>query len=225
MQAVIRSLELMSGVGETNPKFKVILPPDETILGTYLGNIPPITISKPFQASVTDPLQASLIALNLLSVLILRIWNSRAQRSSVSFTEIDYVWTLDSISHLWTTLERLRRTTMFSERLSNICLTILRLFRHHLRHPKPSKFRTTDDKAVLVLIRISASLLKWPRNDLTTLLENELRSVFVDILGLSEQTNTTSEAIAGFLLPPILELVTDGGLTSLSQDMQVSGSL
>jgi hypothetical protein len=187
--------------------------------------MPPITISKPFQTSVTEPLQASLIALNLLSVLILRIWNSRAQRSSVSFTEIDYVWTLDSISHLWTTLERLRRTTVFSERLANICLTILRLFRNHLRQPKPLKFRTTDDKAALVLIRISASLLRWPRHDLTTLLESELCSVFVDILGLSERSNTTSEAITGFLLPPTLGLVTDGGLTALSQDMQVRGSL
>ncbi|KAI9782590.1 MAG: serine/threonine-protein kinase M1 [Geoglossum umbratile] len=221
ISAVIRSLEPTDGVGETSPKFKVFLPPDETVLRTHLGDVPPVVISKPFQTSVTDPLQASLIALNLSSVLLSRIWNSRTQRSSISFTKIDYVWTLDSISHLWTTLERLRRTSVFSERLGNTCISILRLFRSHLCHSKSSNPKTTDDKATLILIRISADLLRWPRHGLTTVLENELCSVFVDILGLSEKSNATSEAIDGYLLPPTLELVADGGLTSLSQDMQL----
>ncbi|KAH0566290.1 hypothetical protein GP486_000316 [Trichoglossum hirsutum] len=218
ISAVLRSLEPIGGVGQATLDFKVVLPPDGTALGTHRDIL--VFVSKSYQTGVTDTLQASLIALNLLSVLLSRIWNSRALRSSVSFTKSDYVWALDSISHLWTTLADLRQGPAFSERLSNPCLTILRLLRDRLRS-NPMRSRTLDDKAVLLLIRISADLLRWPRHDLTTLLESELCSVFIDILVLSDQTNTASEAVDGYLLPPVLELVTNGGLSSLSQDMQL----
>jgi hypothetical protein len=207
-------------VGHTNLNFKVVLPPDGTVLGARRGEVLPLFIPKSHQIDVTDPLQAFMIALNLLSILLSRIWNPTTRGSSVSFTKSDYVWALDSIFRLWTTLGQLRQGSPFSERLRNTCVTVLRLLRNRLRS-KLTKSRTTDHKAALLLVRISSDLLRWPRHDLTTLLEDELCSVFVDILVLSDHSNIISEAVDGYILPSILELITGGGLTSLSQDMQV----